>query len=154
MGTKINLSITWLNDKQLKIMHETEAVGKAYNFVEFNQDFIQIDGIYNKKVPIYGYVATSGALDFGSSQPLALSFFNTKDRKLKAISQNQAIRFIANLFLKKTFGNNFQEFRKEIIINNQFRWNIFKKLEKIALKPKNPPWKTIDIKDVKFNNYY
>ena len=39
-GSILKLSIIWLDNRQLKIMHETEAVGKAYDFVKFEKNKI------------------------------------------------------------------------------------------------------------------
>ena len=46
-GSEIKLSIIWLNNAQLKIMHDTEAVGKAYDFVEFEDGLIDRSSLFN-----------------------------------------------------------------------------------------------------------
>ena len=39
-GSEVKLSIIWLSNSQLEKMHETEAVGKAYDFVEFDYQLL------------------------------------------------------------------------------------------------------------------
>ena len=63
-GSILKLSIIWLDNRQLKIMHETEAVGKAYDFVKFEKNKIICNS--NDLLPkeVFGYVSKFGALNF------------------------------------------------------------------------------------------
>ena len=42
-GTDITLNAVWLTDAQLQIMHDTEAVGIAYDYCQWNDGNIVID---------------------------------------------------------------------------------------------------------------
>ena len=41
MGTSVDLNIAWLTPAQLQIMHQTESLGIAYDWVEWDLSVIE-----------------------------------------------------------------------------------------------------------------
>ena len=84
-GSILKLSIIWLDNRQLKIMHETEAVGKAYDFVKFEKNKIICNSNYHLPKEVFGYVSKFGALNFGfkAFDVRALYEINDKKRKIE-----------------------------------------------------------------------
>ena len=62
-GTKTVLNVLWLTEEQLNIMHLTEALGVAYDFVKLKSGSVKISN-FNYEKHIYGYVAISGVFLF------------------------------------------------------------------------------------------
>ena len=79
-------------------MHETEAVGKAYDFVEFDYQLLNFKSFYKIQGNIYGYVAKFGALNFNLSdlEVKALSAIKAKKRVISSINQQKALKFLAS----------------------------------------------------------
>ena len=52
-GTEVDLNVLWLNEEQLEIMHLSEALGVAYNFVKLKLDTVKIkDFKYAKQIRV------------------------------------------------------------------------------------------------------
>ena len=62
-GTKVELNVLWLTEEQLNIMHLTEALGVAYDFVKLKSGSEKIKN-FNFEKKIYEYVAISGVFPF------------------------------------------------------------------------------------------
>ena len=103
-GSILKLSIIWLNNSQLKIMHETEAVGKAYDFVKFDKNKIICHSNDYLPKEVFGYVSKFGALNFGFEilDVRALSAIKAKKRKIQAINQKSALIFLKKKLIIKT----------------------------------------------------
>ena len=154
-GSKLQLSIIWLNDSQLKVMHETEAVGKAYEFVKFDNEVINFKSSFIIKGNIFGYVSKFGALNFGSKvfEVRALSAIKAKKRMLKSINQQKALKFLSSKILNISSKKNIFDFRNKVISDKNYRFETIKKLNKIGIQPAVTPWKivrNIKTKSIKF----
>ena len=88
-GTRVAVWITWLDDTQLARMHETEAVGVAYDYAHI--DAALADGRGVAGVGSLGfYRGRRGALaDRG--RPLALSAIVAENRQLAAAAQDEIL---------------------------------------------------------------
>ena len=87
-GTEVDLNVLWLNEEQLEIMHLSEALGVAYNFVKLKLDTVKIkDFKYSKQ--IYGYISIAGVFPFNDNKPKRLSFINAKNVTLKGYSEKK-----------------------------------------------------------------
>ena len=141
-GSEIKLSIIWLNNAQLKIMHDTEAVGKAYDFVEFEDGLIDRSSLFNLGSKVYGYVSRSGALNFGFNQSKirALSAIKAKKRFLKSVNQDKAIKLVSKNILGRNKEKDIYFFRKQIVSDKIYRIEIINRLRNIGIAPKNTPW--------------
>ena len=96
-GTDVMLNIAWLDPDQLQIMHRTEALGIAYDYVRLfagvvtHLPVIEAGGdIVAAAQPVFGYSARSGVLDVGGGWPAGLARIPARGRKFQTLSQDSA----------------------------------------------------------------
>ena len=144
-GSILKLSIIWLNNRQLKIMHETEAVGKAYDFVKFEKNKIICNSNDYLPKEVFGYVSKFGALNFGfkTFDVRALSAINAKKRKIKAINQKSALLFLKEKINYKNNYNTKKDFLNRIVSEKNYRLNTNKKLNSLGILPNENQWEVI-----------
>jgi len=142
IGTEVDLNVLWLTEKQLHIMHLTEAVGVAYNFVKMKSGTVKIKD-FQFSGDIYGYVSVAGAFPFKLNSPLRLAAILSSNTKLEAIYEKVALDFLMK-FLEPD-QTILREWIKEVIEDKDYRLQLHKKLKSIAIKPDQPNWETIDI---------
>ena len=139
-GTEVNLNVLWLNEEQLDIMHLSEALGVAYNFVKLKPDTVKIkDFKYAKQ--IYGYISIAGVFPFNEYKPKRLSVINAKNATLKGFSEQKAL-----LSLIQSLGievDKLSEWVYKVISNKTYRISLHKKLKSKAIKPQNPGWEIV-----------
>ena len=139
-GTEVNLNVLWLNEEQLEIMHLSEALGVAYNFVKLKLDTVKIkDFKYAKQ--IYGYISIAGVFTFNENKPKRLSRINAKNATLKGLSEKRAL-----LSLIDSLGiedNKLSEWVDKVINNKTYRISLHEKLKSKAIKPQNPDWEIV-----------
>ncbi len=149
-GTRVKLNVLWLNKKQLEIMHLTEGVGIAYNFVKLKKGSVSIEGI-DYSGPVYGYVSVSGIYDFHEGSPKRLKYLRAINPTLEDFSELQSL-----FFLKKKINIrniNLKEWLKKIILDKSYRLGLIEKMQINCVLPKNPPWEIVRV-NVKGNNIY
>ena len=139
-GTEVNLNVLWLNEEQLNVMHLSEALGLAYNFVKLKLDTVKIkDFKYAKH--IYGYISISGVFPFNENKPKRLSVINAKNATLKGFSEHKALlSLIQSLDIEE---NRLSEWIDKVINNKTYRISLHKKLKSRAIKPQNSDWKIV-----------
>ena len=100
-GTDVMLNIAWLDDAQLAIMHRTEAVGVAYDYVRILTGTVThlpvpLAGgdIVVAAQPVFGYSARSGVLDLGADQPGGLSRIPARNRQFPTLAQDSAAALV------------------------------------------------------------
>ena len=100
-GTDVMLNVAWLDDAQLAVMHRTEAVGVAYDYVRLMTGTVTHlpvsaagGDIVHGSQPVYGYSARSGVLDLGAGQPAGLSRIPARDRRLPTLDQKSAASLV------------------------------------------------------------
>ncbi|MDA9114120.1 hypothetical protein N9J43_01450, partial [Alphaproteobacteria bacterium] len=142
-GTVVDLNVLWLKEEQLNIMHLTEAVGVAYDFVKLQRGSVKLTDLEYSN-DIYGYVSVAGVLPFNESVPKRLSSIYGSKTKLDSIDEYEALSFTMNNLENKK--KSLEQWLTEVIDNKQYRFKLHKNLEKIALKPKSPNWEIIDVK--------
>ena len=139
-GTLVDLNVLWLNEEQLEIMHLTEALGVAYNFVKLKLGTVKIkDFKYTKQ--IYGYISIAGVFPFHDNQPKRLSLINANNVSLKGFSEEKAL-----LFLIYSLGieeNRLSQWIDKVINNKTYRISLHEKLKTKAIKPNNPDWEVV-----------
>jgi len=92
-GTRVALAITWLDDPQLEVMHETESVGRHYHFGRLDRLSMRLDhgGALDSA---YAYVTLLGCLASDDGTPLALSAVAAEGRRFPALSQPEVQRLV------------------------------------------------------------
>ena len=100
-GTDVMLNIAWLDDAQLAIMHRTEAVGVAYDYVRILTGTVTHlpvpaagGDIVVAAHPVFGYSARSGVLDLGADQPGGLSRIPARNRQFPTLAQDSAAALV------------------------------------------------------------
>ena len=139
-GTEVDLNVLWLNEKQLEIMHLSEALGVAYNFVKLKLGTVKIkDFKYAKQ--IYGYISIAGVFPFNDNKPKRLSKINADNVKLKSCSEKKALlSLMHNLGIEE---NKLPEWIDKVIGNKAYRISIHEKLKSKAIQPKNHNWEIV-----------
>jgi len=143
IGTTVDLNVLWLTKEQLDLMHLTEAVGVAYDFVKMKPGTVKIkDFKYNRD--IYGYVSIPGVFPFELKKPKRLKEISGLNTKLKAIDEETALTFLMNLLEPKQ--HDLSIWIWNVINNKDYRLILHDKLKLKALRPKNPNWEIINVK--------
>ena len=139
-GTEVDLNVLWLNEEQLEIMHLSEALGVAYNFVKLKLDTVKIkDFKYAKQ--IYGYISISGVFRFNNNKPKRLSVINAKNVALKSFSEKNAL--LSLIHILGIEQNRLSEWIDKVINNKTYRISLHEKLKLKAIKPQNPDWEIV-----------
>ena len=142
INTEVELNVLWLTQEQLNVMHLTEAVGIAYNFVKMNSGTVKIkDFQFNGDV--YGYVALAGSFPFKANKPYRLSEINGINVNLKSINEEAALVFLMNFLEPKQ--SNLSKWIKKVIDDKDYRLNLHTLLKSQAIKPNNPNWENIEV---------
>ena len=136
-GTEVDLNVLWLNEEQLEMMHLSEALGVAYNFVKLRLGSVKIRDLkYTKN--IYGYISISGVFPFKKNKPKRLSIINARNITLENFTEKQAL-----LYLISSLGveeNRLSEWINKVINNKVYRIMLHENLKSKAIKPQNPDW--------------
>ncbi len=99
INTSVNLNIVWLNDQQLSHMHNTEALGIAYDFIRFNDGMVDHGRRQNHAIfqqPVYGYQSRSPMLQRGG-KPIAHRLIPAKGRVFAEMEQSEALNMVKNM---------------------------------------------------------
>ena len=149
-GSVSDLNLLWLNQDQLQIMHLSEGLGIAYNYVELEKDTVSIkDEDYSG--PVFGYISTRGGYLFEGDLPVKLQDIKSNTNKFSSINEHEALN---KLYLENSSGQNSLEiWLKKIITNKSMRLSLIDKMSKKSLLPNNVPWKVIEVKVIGNNIY-
>ena len=150
-GCEVRLNVAWLDCAQLEIMHRTEAVGIAYDFIRFNGGAVThlplpVAGgeIISGYQPVFGYAARGGALDVGAGQPAGLSRILAKNRIFRTMSQAEAARFVRQL-TGHDDHRSLEHFVADMQANRAERHLILERLSVHMLFAEEAPWQIIEM---------
>ena len=149
-GAEVILNVLWLNERQLNIMHLTEGIGIAYNFVELDEGSVVIEGS-DYIGPVYGYVSVNGVYDFGKNAPNKILDIVSNKSLLETRSELEALCLVKDKFDPDIFD--IRHWIEKVTLDKKYRMKLILKMSKKSLKPKNPPWQLIRVK-VDGNNVY
>ena len=149
-GSVSDLNILWLKKDQLQIMHLSEGLGVAYNYVELDRKTV-----INKEVdysgPIFGYISMKGGYLFEGNAPLKLKNIKTNMKTSSSINEYEALN---KLFLENSCRQNSLEcWLNKLISNKNKRFSLIKKMSKKSIFPREVPWKVLNVK-ITGNNIY
>ena len=139
-GAKVDLNVLWLNESQLDIMHLSEALGVAYNFVKLKLGTVKIKEFEWQK-EIYGYVSIPGAFSFNENKPKRLSGLKAQNTNLKGIYESEALIYLKNYL--DVNDKNFSQWLDKVINDKTYRLSIHKILKSKSIKPQNPDWEVV-----------
>ena len=149
-GSVTDLNLLWLKKDQLQIMHLSEGLGIAYNYVELDRDTVVIHE-EDYSGPIFGYISTKGGYIFEGNSPSRLKSIKTNIKTFPSISEYEALN---RLFFENFCGETSLEcWLKKLISNKSKRLLLIEKMSKKRILPKNVPWKILDLKVVGNNIY-
>ena len=78
--------VTYLNEAQLIRMHETEAIGDEYHFMQINNVTMRSTGVHSMVAPAYAYISVKGVLQVNNLQ-FTLSAVDATNTRFAARSQ-------------------------------------------------------------------
>jgi hypothetical protein len=91
--TRVRLSITWLDDAQLAVMHATEIAGENYCYARLDGVRIAIDGGTILE-SVHAYVSRHGCLNHGGAA-IGLAAIRAESRPHGALGQAEALALLA-----------------------------------------------------------
>ncbi len=149
-GSVSKLNLLWLNQDQLQIMHLSEGLGIAYNYVELDKNTVTIQE-EDYSGPVFGYISTRGGYLFDGNFPLRLKNIESNTNTFLSLNEYEALN---KLFLENSgCHTSLESWLKELISNKSKRLLLIDKMAKKSFLPKNAPWKILDLK-VTGNNIY
>lgn len=148
-GCDVTLNVAWLDDEQLLVMHRTEALGVAYDYVAFDPGVIthlpvpEAGGvIVPSDQPVFGYNARSGVLDMGQGAPAGLSRIPGESRNFQIMTQHQAAHYV-RLLTGHDDSRSMEDFIADMQQDRAARDAILAILEQHALFAPSPPWQVL-----------
>ena len=149
-GTVVDLNITWLDDCQLLTMHETEAVGIAYDYVKLDSAIIDhtagmtIDRLQHPAfdVPVFGYQSRASLLDLGSGA-VAHARIASSGRVFVEMTEEDVLQEIKHLVSGKgTLDDWILAMRR----HRSYRLEVMERMAEFAIECPDGPWTVLDIK--------
>ena len=138
VGSSVVLNMAWLDPDQLQIMHATESLGEAYDWVEWDREVITP---LSHHLPdrLFGYAAIAGAFNLSGGGPFALSQIAARDRSFAEASQKQMQE---DIFAKLGGGvPDIYQWVEQVQKDAGLRHSIRQRLAEQAVQPERPPWK-------------
>ena len=149
-NSESDLNLLWLSEDQLSIMHLTEGLGIAYNYVELDRTSVFVMEV-DYSGPIFGYVSIRGGYLFREGTLFKLKKIKSKNNKFPSIYEHEALD---KLCVEENGSKiHLKNWLKLIISSKNKRLLLIEKMSKRSILPKEVPWKVLKIK-VKGNNIY
>ena len=128
-GTLVDVSVTWLLPHQLERMHETEALGKSYDYGESSS--LQLDLGNDRSAESIGcYLGRNGCANFEGS-PIVLKEVNALDRKFISADQKTILKHFYDLNCE---SESFEQWLVKIIKDHNFRAQASEEMASSAIK--------------------
>ena len=128
-GTLVDVSITWLLPHQLKRMHETEALGKSYDYGESSS--LKLDLGNDRSAESIGcYLGRNGCANFEGS-PIVLKEVNALNRKFISADQKT---ILAHFYDLNCESESFEQWLVKIIKDHNFRAQVSEGMASSAIK--------------------
>ena len=90
-GFQSDMFVTYLSEAQLIRMHETEAIGDEYHFMQINNVTMRRAGVRPMVMPIYAYISVKGVLQVNNVQ-FTLSNMAVANTRFAARSQVEILQ--------------------------------------------------------------
>lgn len=138
-GTDIALNVVWLTDAQLQIMHDTEAVGIAYDYCQWDEGHIVID-VTDPPEAVFGYATRLGYFANPKGLPFALSSLPAHNRQFDDLSQQQARQWLRAHLPAELQSEDEANFMTKIVADKPFRLAVNEALKAQAQQMPQGPW--------------
>jgi len=137
LGTSIVLNIAWLTAEQLVVMHATESLGEAYEWIEWDPEVITVLS-HQKPEKLFGYSALAGAFNLSGQGPFSLSRIPAENRQFVSATQ---IDMQNQIFIYFAPNKDLDSWVETVQNDAKLRGKIRQLLAQSALEAKNPPWR-------------
>lgn len=139
-GTSVDLNIAWLTAPQLEIMHQTESLGVAYDWVMWDPSCIEhrFAGPLDR---LFGYAALVGAMTFAGDGPFGLTRIPAHNRRFADKGQQQMQEMIYDRFC--TTDTSLEDWIGQLQTSAALRRKVAAYLAEEALLPQTPPWQSV-----------
>ena len=144
-GTVVDLNIAWLDDAQLLMMHETEALGIAYDFVQLPNEMV----VHHHKDqhpafsgPVYGYQSRSPLLDLGRGF-VAHAPIPAQGRVFEAMTQIEVLTAIKH---HVDGTDSLDVWLSHMRDNRDYRLSVMSAMASLAMDCPKAPWSILDVK--------
>ena len=128
-GTLVDVSVTWLLPHQLERMHQTEALGKSYDYGESSS--LRIDLGNDRSAKSIGcYLGRNGCANLDGS-PIVLKEVNALERKFLSADQKTLLTRVYHMNCE---NKSFEQWLVKIIKDHDFRAQASEKLASSAIK--------------------
>ncbi|MCE2516836.1 MAG: hypothetical protein J4F41_03160 [Alphaproteobacteria bacterium] len=154
-GTSVTLNITWLDDAQLLHMHDTEALGIAYDFVRLDDGCVdhgrrQGGAVFDQ--PVYGYQSRSG-LYAPDGEPLAHALIPAEGRRFDAVTEDAVLTRIKAMAGKKMAGKKMagaedqplDDWLDAMRADRQLRLQVMARMNEVMMPLPLAPWQVMDV---------
>jgi hypothetical protein len=145
-GTSVALNVAWLDDQQLAHMHDTEALGVAYDYVRLDCGLVdhgrRSGRVFNQAV--YGYQSRAGLLGF-DGYAVALKAISATGRTAAAMTETEVLRRIKSIAGDE---RSLDDWLTAMRGDRSFRLEVMDKLMEYALPSppsKTMPWQVMDV---------
>ena len=156
-GTDVMLNAAWLDPEQLQVMHRTEALGVAYDYVRLftgvvtHLSVLEAGGeIVAPTQPVFGYAARRGVLDVGGGYPAGLDRIPARNRRFQTFSQASAAALVHTL--AGSGEPTVDGFVARVVEDRGFRRKVNDDLQARAVHGEGP-WKIQDAESVDINDF-
>lgn len=92
-GATVALAVTWLDDRQLDIMHESEIKAANYFFAALDDVDLRLTG-NEVHTTAFAYVGTRGHLEHDGGGAIALSAVSCEGRRYRAMTTAEALEIV------------------------------------------------------------
>ncbi len=92
-GASVELAITWLDDRQLEIMHQSEISAANYFYAALDGVALETESAALHRTA-YAYVGTRGHLEHDAGGAIALAAVACQARRYRAMTTDQALELV------------------------------------------------------------
>ena len=144
-GTVVDLNIAWLDEEQLLIMHETEALGVAYDFIQFNDGVVDHGRVQDHPIfstPVFGYQSRSPLLNLGGG-PVAHEKIPASRRPFMAMSQEDVLSTLKD---HVSAQEQLDQWILKMREDRSYRLEVMAQMTGLAMPCPQGPWRVLDVK--------
>lgn len=151
-GTDITLNAVWLTEDQLQLMHDTEAVGVAYDFCRWDDGVVEFEG---RQAPddVFGYATRLGFFADETGQPFALSSLPAERRHFTQMSQYEAGAHLYHMLPQAYSQPDLAQFIETIQRDKSYRRDVNAYLGERSLPITKGPWQLRDARTAQADQY-
>lgn len=104
-GSSVAVAVTWLDDVQLEMMHESEIAAANYSFAELDGVQVTLDGGGHERRAL-AYVSSRGHLNH-EGEPVALAAIACQRRRYRSLTTAEALERVRERVAPELDGDTF-----------------------------------------------